>query len=163
MDRFALAWCCNVSPIWVIQKTLAELLKKLGCVSEALKIFEGLQMWDEVVKCYKVMQKKEQAEALVRELLETRGETPELLIALGDLTLNVEYYQRAWEVSKHRSAKAQSSMGMLYFVRNQFDKAAEALKISVDILPLQVDPWFALGYCAMQIENYQLSAQAYHR
>ncbi len=45
-----------------------------------------LELWDEVVKCYQLLQKPQRAEMIVREQIRVAGETPYMLTALGDLT-----------------------------------------------------------------------------
>jgi hypothetical protein len=51
----------------------------------ALNLFKELEMWDEVVQCYQLMDKPQRAEMVVREQLKN-GETPYMITALADLT-----------------------------------------------------------------------------
>jgi hypothetical protein len=53
--------------------------------ASALNFFQELEMWDEVVTCYQLMQKPHRAELVVRERLK-QGESPYMLTALADLT-----------------------------------------------------------------------------
>ena len=58
-----------------------------SCVyASALNLFQELQLWDEVVNCYQLLQKPHRAEMVVREQLRSKGETPYMLTALADLT-----------------------------------------------------------------------------
>jgi hypothetical protein len=51
---------------------------------------QELEMWDEVVTCFQLLQKPHRAELLVRERLAAGEETPYMTCALADLT-NVSY------------------------------------------------------------------------
>jgi len=44
-------------------------------------------------------------------------ETPDLLCSLGEVTDELEYFQRAWILSKERSGRSQRLMGKYYFNR----------------------------------------------
>lgn len=113
----------------------------------ALNLFTELEMWDEVVKCYQLLDKPYRAEMVVRERLKEAGETPYMLTALGDLTRvrdirsespskfrccypnhlldphilydllkQVEsHYERAWQLSHGRYARAKRSLGHLAY------------------------------------------------
>jgi hypothetical protein len=137
----------------------------------ALKIFEGLEMWDQLIVCYRLLGKKQVAQELVLARLQVRsaGHTAaaavrsglkldsarcptchvnvpvcclhvplpcslhhapdlahtnsvththqadpsdaKLWCALGDITEGGQHYAKAWEVSGHRSSRAQRSLG----------------------------------------------------
>lgn len=47
---------------------------------------QELEMWDEVVTCFQLLQKPHRAELLVRERLAAGEETPYMLCSLADLT-----------------------------------------------------------------------------
>ena len=51
----------------------------------ALNLFKELEMWDEVVQCYQLLEKPQRAEMVVRDQLKL-GETPYMMTALADLT-----------------------------------------------------------------------------
>jgi hypothetical protein len=55
------------------------------CLSNPLSLQE-LEMWDEVVTCFQLLQKPHRAELLVRERLASGEETPYMVCALADLT-----------------------------------------------------------------------------
>lgn len=58
-----------------------------------------------------------------------------------------EYYEKAWEISGHKYAKAMRSLGMMKFQRGLLDEAIECLKLALDINKLYPSVWFTLG-CA---------------
>lgn len=70
----------------------------MGCTSEALQIFEQLEMWEEVVDCYRRLKQLEKAEKLVRELITKKKDEPSFYCILGDITNNLDYYKQAIEV-----------------------------------------------------------------
>ncbi|KAG5221009.1 TPR repeat-containing protein [Salix suchowensis] len=128
---------------WELERELALQFLKLGVVKSALEIFERLEMWEEVVKCWGSLDKPEKAKAIVRDLLEGKKDEAENVIVhgkdlskdrrvyldaareaklwclLGDLEPEsaVEHYSRAWEVSNQTSGRAMRSLGGYYFAR----------------------------------------------
>lgn len=86
-------------PFWKVGTLHAKVLLSLGCVSEALRLFEKLEMWDEVAECYLGLGQSEKAEFLVRQMMEQRPEQQSVyLCLLGDITGNAEYFLKALQV-----------------------------------------------------------------
>lgn len=56
---------------------------------------------------------------------------PELYCLLGDIENSPEYYEQAWEVSKHKYARAQKLLGQYYYNKSDYAKAVEHLKLAV--------------------------------
>ncbi|KAH3848233.1 hypothetical protein DPMN_090592 [Dreissena polymorpha] len=161
-ERFRLFYAANILPVWEIQKQLAELLLSLGAVGSALEIFEQLEMWEDAIACYQRMGKTEKAETVIREQLAIK-ETPNLWCFLGDITRDVDHYERGWELSNHRSARAMRCMGYLYFAKEQYDKCIECFEKSLCVNALQVPVWFTYGCAAMAAKNFTLATQAFKR
>ena len=65
---------------------------------------------------------------------------------LGDITEDPQYYLNAWELSTHRSARAQRSLGLYYLKREQYDKSVESLQLSLQVNSLQVSADSCLLY-----------------
>lgn len=55
-------------------------------------------MWDEVVQCYKSLNQLEKAESLVHKLITKDNKNPIYYCVLGDITRNIDYYNKAIEV-----------------------------------------------------------------
>ncbi|KAF8625489.1 hypothetical protein AX15_005348 [Amanita polypyramis BW_CC] len=175
---------------WALEKELADKFVSLGVVKSALEIYERLEIWEQVVKCYATLEKPEKGIEIVRDLLEGRrreadvvvmdGKTTisrerrisldrareaKLLCILGDLEpVNaVEYYARAWDVSAQTSSRAMRSLGGLYFSQGKYDEAIECLRKAVKINPLVARAWFVLGCACMRAEDWDGAREAFAR
>ena len=42
-----------------MQRELAALLEEMGALAAALEVFERLQMWEDVIRCYACMGRRE--------------------------------------------------------------------------------------------------------
>lgn len=173
---------------WEMEKELAERYISLGVLKSALEIFERLEMWEEVVRCWVSMEQTEKGLRIVRDLVEgnkleaeavtKRGKASDarrkvldvnreakLLCLLGDLEPDkaVEHYERAWEISKQSSGRAMRSLGGYYFARGEWTKSVDCLKKAVAISPLLSRSWFILGCSCMRLEDWDGAKNAFSR
>ena len=168
-------------PKWELERELAQRYLSLGVVKSALEIFERLEMWEDVVKCYGALQMPGKGIAIVRDLLEgkkgatgditSRGLTEDatrqakLLCLLGDLepANAIDHYEKAWIVSNETSGRAMRSLGGYYFAQAKYREAIECLRKALKINPLLEKTWFILGCACMRIEDWEEAKNAFGR
>ncbi|KAH7912942.1 hypothetical protein BJ138DRAFT_1082570 [Hygrophoropsis aurantiaca] len=174
---------------WEMERELALRFLSIGVVKSALEIFERLEMWEEVVKCWQSMERRDKAISIVRDLLEGRREEADSVISrakatstarlsaldttrqaklwclLGDLEPDnaVEHYERGWAISKETSGRAMRSLGGYHFTRGDFKKAILCLQRAVKINPLLSRSWFILGCAYVREENWEAAKDAFSR
>ncbi|KAK3092494.1 hypothetical protein FSP39_003620 [Pinctada imbricata] len=161
-QRSYLFYTVRMKPVWNIQKQLAELFLSIGVVASALEVFERLELWEDAIQCYKTMGKMEKAETVIREQLAIK-ETPNLWCFLGDVTSEISHYQKAWEMSNHRSARAQRCMGYVYFGQLDYKKSMECFELSLKVNSLQIPVWYVYGCVALAAEDFTTAMKAFKR
>ncbi|XP_071548072.1 tetratricopeptide repeat protein 27 isoform X1 [Panulirus ornatus] len=161
-ERLKLFFTSLVLPQWELQQELAKMLMRLGCIKTALEVFERLQLWEDVITCYNELQMRQRSAELVKAQLEKK-QTPKLWCMLGDATDNIQYYEKAWELSGQNSGRAQRSLGNYYYVRKDYSSAISHYEKSLEINRLQFPVWQRVAYCALQTENWERCAHAYRR
>ncbi|VUZ38697.1 unnamed protein product [Hymenolepis diminuta] len=147
---------------WQADLGHAKLLSNLGMVKSALDIYLRCQQWDEIVDAYTVIGQRDLAEKVIRERIAAGHETSELYCCLGDVTSDPSYYEKAWEMSKHKSARAARSLG-LNAVNKEKDKkkGTEYFEKSLEINRFQVNLWFSLGCIYMDLHDFQNAERAF--
>lgn len=79
-ERLEFFHCLHLPSQWLFKKELGERYLSLGVVRSALEIFEKLEMWDEVVKCWVSLERPEKGTEIVQELLKGTKEEAEDVI-----------------------------------------------------------------------------------
>ena len=130
----------------------------LNCAADA---YFKLCNWTELIDCYCIMQRNQEAIKLVENLLENDPKLVNLWVLYGDLKENPAFYEKAWDVSDHKSALAQKKWGYYYYDRKEYIKCIDHLEKSLKINYLQNDVMLRLGFAAICIEDYKLAAHYY--
>ncbi|WVQ84753.1 hypothetical protein IAT38_006910 [Cryptococcus sp. DSM 104549] len=68
---------------WEMERELAKRFMTVGVIRSALEIFTRLEMWEDVIACLQKMDKEEEAQGIVRDLLEGKKLESDIVPALG--------------------------------------------------------------------------------
>ncbi|KAL1517088.1 hypothetical protein ABEB36_000897 [Hypothenemus hampei] len=161
-DRFNDVFGSGLPTNWKVTSQYADLLLNIGLPKNALDLYLKLQLWEEVIVCYTILKLRHKAAEIIAQQLEKKP-TIKLWCLLGDATDDVTCYEKAWELSKRRSHRAQRHWGNFLYNRKKYAECIPHFEKSVSINPLQANVWFRLGYAAHQVENWQVAATAYKR
>ena len=179
-------------PRWKLEAELADRWVSLGGLRTALEIYERLQMWAEVALCWAASDREDKARTIIRRQLYTTAnstsddgsldeedvlnaddyqiekdtlpaDAPRLFCILGDLERSPAAYERAWEISNYRFARAQRSLGKYYQAKGDTLHAEEAYMKSLKVNPQNHAIWFAVGCTRLQSEDWSSAADAFGR
>ena len=88
---------------------------------------------------------------------------PRLLCILGDIENDRTHYQRAWGISKHRYARAQTALGELFIREKHWEEARAAYRLAVGVNRLNPDMWNRLGDINLRLGDFSEAASAFRR
>ena len=161
-ERMAYVYALAFPPQFALKKDLAERYFALGAVASALALYKELEIWDEVVLCYRLLDQQKKAEVLVRERISIEP-TPYLWCCLGDLTGEIAHFEAAWDLSEHRYPRAKRSLGRAAFEANDIPSAIKHYEESLVINPMHTQTWFLLGVLGMRTSNWNLGLNSFTR
>lgn len=172
---------------WDLEAELASRWVSLGGLRSALDIYQRLEMWAEAALCWAATEREDKARSVVRRQLfhATNGdsddepsedekwegaprdpaplEAPRLYCILGDIDSSPEMWEKAWEVSNNRYARAQRSLGRHYIAANDFIKAALAYSKALTVDKLNQPAWFAFGCTLLELSQFERAVEAFTR
>ncbi|KAJ7888156.1 hypothetical protein B0H14DRAFT_3718127 [Mycena olivaceomarginata] len=145
---------------WELETELTTRFFSFGTVRSALNIFERLEMWEEVVKCWQAMERRDMGIGIVRGLLERRKAEAEVVLArgkaettearcanmdlareaklwcfLGDLEPENAAEQRAWAVSGQTAGHAMCAVSSNHAEQQQGLLYSRSLPAHVGAFP----------------------------
>ena len=147
-------------PRWEMLRDLAERYAKIGIVTSAAEIFEEIELWDEVVECYRLAGKESRAMITVQARLAER-ETPRMLAAMGGLTNDPKYYVRALELSRGQFYDAHVALGKLSYDKGDLREALGHFNAGLAIKPLMPAVWFRVGTICMHLGEWDAALRAF--
>jgi tetratricopeptide (TPR) repeat protein len=94
-----------------------------------------------------------------------QSNAPRLFCILGDMEPEsaVAHYERAWEISKKRYARAQKSLGEHYLALKDWHKAREAYNRAVSVNRIAPELWNRLGDINLRLGLFGDAAEAFTR
>ncbi|CAB9523205.1 repeat protein 27 [Seminavis robusta] len=150
-------------PRWGMIQDLGDRYASLGIFMSAAELYTQIELWDEVVECYRRSGREEKAKELVRERLSIQ-ETPRMWAALGDLTQDPQYWEKAIELSRGRFYSAFIALGAYAFdTEHDMAKASEYYKKALEIRPVAPAIWFRLGTISMRTAQWEDALRAFSR
>ncbi|PIA98819.1 TPR repeat-containing protein [Cercospora beticola] len=175
---------------WELEAELASRWVQLGGLRSALEIYERLEMWAEAALCWAATEREDKAKRIVRrQLFHAAGggpekseldvgedeewlgpardpaplDAPRLYCILGDIDQSIDMYEKAWEVSNQRYARAQRSIGRHFMAAKDMVRAAEAYSKSLRVNQLNQQSWFALGCALLELAQFKRAVEAFSR
>lgn len=186
-ERLEYIWLLSFQSRWDLESELAGRWVNLGGLRTALEIYERLQMWAEAALCYAATDREEKAKQLIRgqlyeptnkdapqgenetfegpELSPLPADAPRLFCILGDIETEPTMYERAWDISGQRYARAQRSLARHYLTLTPpaLEKAEEAYRKSLHINRLNHSAWFALGCVQLELKRWDSAIDSFMR
>ncbi|GMI88685.1 hypothetical protein like AT5G17270 [Hibiscus trionum] len=158
---FCYAVCIPTIP--ALRKQYGEILVSCGLIGEALKVFEDLELWDNVIYCYSKLEKKAAAVEVIKKQLSRAPNDPKLWCSLGDITHSDACYEKALEVSNDRSARAKRSLAYNAYGRGEYEKSKILWESALALNSLYSNGWFALGAAALKARDIEKALDGFTR
>ncbi|KAJ0974555.1 hypothetical protein J5N97_016520 [Dioscorea zingiberensis] len=154
-ERIKFSYGVYVPTIPALKKEYGEILVSCGLIGEALKIFEDLELWDNLIYCYRILEKKAAAVDLINARLLVIPTDPKLWCSLGDVTNNDAYYEKALEVSNNKSVRAKRSLARSAYNRKDYETSKSLWEAAMAQNSFYPEGWFALGFAALKAGDYE--------
>lgn len=191
-ERLQYVFALNTPSKWELESELAFAWASAGSFLSALNIFKRLELWAEVALCYHSVSQEEKARQIIRrqlyfskkgeiidqydidaeevaaekwdgELRPTPPHAPRLWCILGDLDNEPSFWEHAWEISQHRYARAQRSLGEYFIKSGSLKKAREAYYQASNAHRQNPDTWSRLGDLDLKLENWESAIYAFQQ
>ncbi|TYI42694.1 hypothetical protein ES332_A01G117000v1 [Gossypium tomentosum] len=161
--RLPFCFSVYIPTIPALRKQYGDILVSCGLIGEALKIFEDLELWDNLIYCYSKLEKKAAAVELIKEQLSRMPNDPKLWCSLGDITHSDACYEKALEVSNDRSARAKRCLAYNAYGRGEYEKSKILWESALALNSLYSNGWFALGAAALKARDVEKALDGFTR
>ncbi|KAF6137117.1 hypothetical protein GIB67_030881 [Kingdonia uniflora] len=161
--RILFAYGVYIPTIPALRKEYGQLLMGCGMIGDALKIFEELELWDDLIHCYCLLEKKAAAVELIKARLCEMPNDPRLWCSFGDVTNNDAHYEKALEVSNNRSARAKRSLARSAYNKGNYEVSKVLWEAAMALNSLHPDGWFALGAAALKARDIEKALEGFTR
>ncbi|XP_050277575.1 uncharacterized protein LOC126719066 isoform X2 [Quercus robur] len=162
-QRIPFCFGVYIPTIPALRREYGELLVRCHLIGEAVKIFEDLELWDNLIFCYRLLEKKAAAVELIKKRLSEMPNDPRLWCSLGDVTNDDACYQKALEVSNDKSARAKRSLARSAYNRGDYQTSKILWESAMALNSLYPDGWFALGAAALKARDVQKALDGFTR
>ncbi|KAH9707144.1 TPR REGION domain-containing protein [Citrus sinensis] len=156
-QRIPFCYVIYVPTIPALRKEYAKLFVSCGLIGEAIKIFEVLDLWDNLIYCNCLLGKKAAAVELIKARLSEKPNDPTLWCSLGGVTNNDACYEKALEVSNDKSL-ARSA-----YNRGEYETSKILREAAMALNSLYPDGWFALGAAALKARDVEKALDVFTR
>lgn len=162
-ERLAYFYDLLIPSKWEMERELARRFVSLGVIRSAAEIFERLEMWEDVISCYQMLEQPEKAKDILKNLMEKNPNSPKYWCILGDLEAEPAHWLKSWEISNHRYARAMRSLGSYQYKRQDYVGAIDSYQKALEINPLFEGSWYILGCAAIFAESWEVGSRAFQR
>ena len=95
-----------------------------------------------------------------------KAKRPVMMVAnvmclVGEIRKDASQWEKAWELSNHRCARAMRSLGRHRFYDNKFEESIECFHKSFAINRLYQNEWFTCGCAHMRLEQFEKAVFAF--
>ncbi|OMO89448.1 Tetratricopeptide-like helical [Corchorus olitorius] len=161
--RIPFCYAIYLPTIPALRKQYGEILVSCGLVGEALKIFEDLELWDNLIYCYCQLEKKAAAVEVIKMRLDKTPNDPKLWCSLGYITDSDACYEKALEVSNNRSARAKRLLALSAYQRGDYETSKILWESAMALNSLYPNGWFALGAAALKARDVEKALDCFTR
>uniref|UniRef100_A0ACD5UN51 Uncharacterized protein n=1 Tax=Avena sativa TaxID=4498 RepID=A0ACD5UN51_AVESA len=162
-QRVKMVFGVHMPTIPALRKEYGDLLISCGLLGEALSVFKDLELWDNLIYCYRLSGKVADAVSLINARLLVTPNDPRLWCSLGDATKNDDHYKKALEVSNNKSARALRSLARSAYNKNDFYSSKILWESALALNSLFPDGWFAYGTAAWKDKDLEKAVDAFSR
>ena len=151
------------TPFIELQVTLASIFIANGYQRSALDIYERLERWESVVESYMAIGRRDDADALLKNLLVSNPTSPRLWCLLGEVWNSPEFFQKSWDFSNQTYSKAMRGLGEYHRSRENYADAVSCYSAALAINSMFPRIWYNQGCCATFINNFDVAIASFSR